>query len=163
MPLTLSRTCMTKVSVFGSFAALVLSLTTGSALAQEDELEEITVTGSRIARDPNLTGALPVQSVGSEQIQLSGEFSISDVVNDVPALLSSVTGESSIDAGDDFDDGINVLDLRASWSTLRKEGRLADLETDGGSGDNETRGRPVSWSKRSTRTSFPASARIPSK
>ena len=43
------------------------------ALAQDAiVLEEITVTGSRIARDPNLSGALPVQSVDQEQIQMSG-------------------------------------------------------------------------------------------
>ncbi len=107
---TLSKKCMTKVSVLGSFTALILSLTTGSALAQEEQLEEITVTGSRIARDPNLSGALPVQSVGEQEIQMSGEFSIADVVNDVPALLSSTTSESSIDSG--FADGANVLNLR---------------------------------------------------
>ncbi len=107
---TLSKKCMTKVSVLGSFTALILSLTTGSALAQDEQLEEITVTGSRIARDPNLSGALPVQSVGEQEIQMSGEFSIADVVNDVPALLSSTTSESSIDSG--FADGANVLNLR---------------------------------------------------
>jgi len=87
-----------------------------TAAAQDQALEEITVTGSRIARDPNLSGALPVQSVGEEEIQLSGEFAISDVVNDVPALLSSVTSDSSIDAGADFSDGANVLDLRGLGS-----------------------------------------------
>jgi len=111
MPNTLSKKCMTKVSVLGSIAALVLSLTTGSALAQQEELEEITVTGSRIARDPNLTGALPVQSVDQQEIQMSGEFAISDVVNDVPALLMSTTSEQSIDSAD-FADGANILNLR---------------------------------------------------
>ena len=63
--------------VLGSVAAFCLSLSAGSALAQEETetLEEIVVTGSRIARDPNLSGALPIQSVDSEQIQMSGEFS----------------------------------------------------------------------------------------
>jgi outer membrane receptor protein involved in Fe transport len=109
---------MTHVSVFGTLAALVMSLASGSAVAQEQEetLEEITVTGSRIARDPNLSGALPVQSVGEQEIQMSGEFAIADVVNDVPALLSSVTSEQSIDAGADFSDGANVLNLRGLGS-----------------------------------------------
>ena len=85
-----------------------------TAATQEEELEEITVTGSRIARDPNLSGALPVQSVDSEQIRLSGEFSVTDVVNDIPALLSSVTSENSVDSGTpvQFSDGANVLNLR---------------------------------------------------
>jgi outer membrane receptor protein involved in Fe transport len=100
--------------LLGSIAAGALTLGAGSALAQEEDetLEEIVVTGSRIARDPNLTGALPIQSVSSDQIQMSGEFSIADVVNDVPALLFSITSEQSIDAGADFTDGANVLNLR---------------------------------------------------
>ncbi len=112
MLFALNRKCMTAGTAFGTLAALVLSLSAGSVMAQEEVLEEITVTGSRIARDPNLSGALPVQSVGEERIQMSGEFAISDVVNDVPALLSSVTSENSIDATAEFSDGANVLDLR---------------------------------------------------
>ncbi|MCG8415069.1 MAG: TonB-dependent receptor [Pseudomonadales bacterium] len=81
-----------------------------NALAQE--IEEVIITGSRIARDANLTGALPVESISAEDIRKSGEFSLSDVVNDVPALLQSVTGEQSIDAAAQFEDGSNILDLR---------------------------------------------------
>ena len=111
-------------SVLGSLGALILSLGSGVVLAQEEQLEEITVTGSRIARDANLTGALPVQSVDSQEIQMSGEFSITDVVNDVPALLSSTSSESSIDSG--FADGANVLSLRglgASRTLVLVDGR----------------------------------------
>lgn len=95
-------------------AALGMSMFSGNVLAQEEDLEEITVTGSRISRDSNLTGALPVQSIGEEEIQMSGEFALSDVVNDVPALLSSTTSESSIDSG--FADGANILNLRGLGS-----------------------------------------------
>ena len=114
MQTALIRKYSNRAIVLGSIAALGLSLSAGSAFAQEEEqtVEEIVVTGSRIARDPNLTGALPIQSLDSEQIQMSGEFSITDIINDIPALLSSTSSESSIDAGDDFDDGVNVLDLR---------------------------------------------------
>ena len=45
------------------------------------------VTGTRIARDANPIGALPVQSMDADDIGSSGEFSLADVVNDVPALL----------------------------------------------------------------------------
>ena len=111
----LDKEFMTKVSVFGTIATLVFSLTSGSVMAQEQQIEEITVTGSRIARDPNLSGALPVQSIDEQEIQMSGEFSIADVVNDVPALLGSTTSESSIDSG--FSDGANVLSLRGLGSS----------------------------------------------
>lgn len=82
--------------------------------SSDEAIEEIVTTGSRIARDPNLTGALPVQSVTADDIQLSGEFSIADVVNDIPALLSSITSEQSIDFG--VADGRNTLNLRGLGS-----------------------------------------------
>lgn len=87
------------------------------AAAQDDEiLDEIVVTGSRIARDPNLVGALPVQSVNAEEIQLSGDFEISDIVNDIPALATSTTTQDpSGDQGDTFL-GANVLSLRGLGS-----------------------------------------------
>jgi iron complex outermembrane recepter protein len=100
---------------FGGFAIFSLGLFSGNVLAQEDQqIEEITVTGSRIARDANLSGALPVQTVGEQEIQLSGEFSLTDVVNDIPALLSSTSSESSIDSA--FADGANILNLRGLGS-----------------------------------------------
>lgn len=109
-----SKKFITYALTFGA-AALGMSLFSGTVSAQEEEqLEEITVTGSRIARDSNLTGALPVQSIGEQEIQLSGEFSIADVVNDVPALLSSTTAESSAESA--FTDGANVLNLRGLGS-----------------------------------------------
>lgn len=101
----------------GAIAAVLLSssLVTSTALAQDDEgIEEIVTTGSRIQRDPNTISAQPVQSVNAEDIQLSGEFSITDVINDVPALFSSTTSENSIDSG--FADGANILNLRGLGS-----------------------------------------------
>ena len=66
------------------------------ALAQEgEELEEVIVTGSRIARDPNLGAAVPVQSIGAEDIQLSGQTDLGEVLNDLPALLSSTSSVNS--------------------------------------------------------------------
>jgi len=112
-----SRTskCIVQAAAVGGLATLSLSLFAGTVFAQEtQEIEEITVTGSRIARDANLSGALPVQTIGEQEIQLSGEFSLSDVVNDIPALLSSTTSESSIDSA--FADGANILNLRGLGS-----------------------------------------------
>lgn len=122
---TFSRKCISLALRLGGLATLSLSLFSGVSVAQEDDtIEEIRVTGSRIARDPNLSGALPVQSIGEQEIQMSGEFSIADVVNDVPALLSSVTSENSIDSG--FSDGANVLNLRglgANRTLILQDGR----------------------------------------
>lgn len=87
-------------------------------LAQEEEndetasVERVMVTGSRIARDPNLASPSPVQAIEAKDIRNSGEFSITDVVNDIPALLSSVNSESANDGDAQFADGTNLLNLR---------------------------------------------------
>jgi len=116
MQFNFSRTCTNQALKLGGVAALGLGLLFSGVVSAQEEIEEIRVTGSRIARDANLSGALPVQSIGEQEIQMSGEFSLSDVVNDVPALLSSVTSENSIDAAAEFSDGTNVLDLRGLGS-----------------------------------------------
>ncbi|MBT6208402.1 MAG: TonB-dependent receptor [Woeseia sp.] len=125
MQFALINRCTRQALRFGGLAALNLCLFSGVSVAQEeDAIEEIRVTGSRIARDPNLSGSLPVQSITEQEIQLSGEFSISDVVNDVPALLSSTTAESSIDSS--FSDGAQILNLRglgAARTLVLQDGR----------------------------------------
>lgn len=76
------------------------------AVAQDgDDDDTIVVTGSRIARDPNLVASVPVQSITAEDIRISGEINIADVVNDIPALVSSLTAENSAT-------GANQLNLR---------------------------------------------------
>lgn len=98
---------------------LANGLFAGSALAQDEEVEEITVTGSRIARDPNLGSTVAVQSVSSEEIQLSGEMDVTEVVRDIPALITSNTADASVN-NTDFDNtsgvvntfGESVLQLR---------------------------------------------------
>ena len=82
------------VALAASIAASTAAFSQQS-LAQEDSIEEVIVTGSRIARDANLVGALPVQSLTAEDIAASGDFSLSDIVNDIPALISSLTAEQS--------------------------------------------------------------------
>jgi len=99
-----------RVALAGASLAVLAS---APGFAQEaDESEEaaapsdrVVVTGSRIARDPNLTAPVPVQSVDSESILRSGELNIADVVNDIPALISSLTAENSVT-------GANSLNLR---------------------------------------------------
>jgi outer membrane receptor protein involved in Fe transport len=65
-------------------------------LAQSDDVEEIVVTGSRIARDPNVGANVPVQSLSSQDIQLAGDVDLGEVLNDMPSLLGSNTASNSI-------------------------------------------------------------------
>ena len=104
-------------------AASLLTIA-GQSIAQEDVIEEVVVTGSRIARDANLTGALPVQSLDADDITASGEFSLADVVNDVPALLSSITAEQSVDrAGRHGSNRLNLRGLGQNRTLVLVDGR----------------------------------------
>ena len=78
-------------------------------------METVLVTGSRIARDSNLVGSGPVQSVSSEDILSSGDFNITEVINDLPALLASTTSEQTTQTADTL--GTNVLNLRGLGSS----------------------------------------------
>ncbi|MEM7281109.1 MAG: TonB-dependent receptor [Pseudomonadota bacterium] len=97
-------------------ATLVMGMGTAPTMAQEeddnDTIENVVVTGSRVARDPNLASPAPVQTVSSEDIQLSGELDIADVINDIPSLLTTTTGEGSVDGVFASSVGQNVLQLR---------------------------------------------------
>ena len=69
------------------------------AMAQQPagtDVEEIIVTGSRIARDPNVGANVPVQSVSADEIQLAGEVDLGEILNDIPALLTSNTSSNSV-------------------------------------------------------------------
>ncbi len=70
-----------------------------SAQAQAAADDQIIVTGSRIPQDTNLTGSVPVQSLDDEDIKLSGEISLAEIVNDIPALISSTSVENSVSGG----------------------------------------------------------------
>lgn len=66
----------------------------------------IVVTGSRIARDPNLGSPVPVQQVTAEELTQTGTTDVVDVLRNVPALSTSTTSEGSIDGV--FSAGVGV-------------------------------------------------------
>lgn len=78
--------------------------------AGDEELEHVIVTGSRIARDPNLISPAPVQSVDFEDIALSGEVNIIDVVTAIPALIGSDNSSANLEALGSA--GAGILNLR---------------------------------------------------
>lgn len=102
------------VAVFASFALLAL-LPNYSAMAQDadaqadEALEEIIVTGTRITR-PNLTTPSPVTSLGAQELALSGDVNLANVLNQLPALGSTFTAASS--TGFVGTAGLSFLDLR---------------------------------------------------
>ena len=125
MRITFSNIWFTRSLALGSLAALGLGLTSGTAYAQDDEerIEEITVTGSRIARDPNLTAPVAVQSVTAEDIQLSGKMDVTEVIRRIPALSASESGDGSAgSSGSAFDSSESIVRNPQGESVLQLRG-----------------------------------------
>ncbi len=114
-----------RLPLVSAISASLFALSVGvvPALAQSDLADDqvvdatdaespdrVIVTGSRIARDPNLISPAPVQSVDSEDIELSGELNVIDVVNDIPALLGSNNASANLNSPGAA--GAGVLNLR---------------------------------------------------
>ncbi len=78
---------------------LVLGLSpAGVALAadEEAEIEEVVVTGTRL-KASNANSSQPIVSVTAEQLVQGGQLDISEVLNDAPPLLNSVSSTNSLD------------------------------------------------------------------
>ena len=69
----------------------------------------LTVTGSRIRR-PNLESTVPITSVGGEEFFETGNVSVGDALNDLPALRSTLGQSNSTQFLGTA--GLNLLDLR---------------------------------------------------
>ena len=115
---------MRKVSGFCTLLMVGMLPIVETSSAQEVVVEEVVVTGSRIAREANLTGAFPVQAMKVDDITASGEFSLADSVNDIPALLSSITAEQSVDrAGRHGSNRLNLRGLGQNRTLVLVDGR----------------------------------------
>jgi len=75
----------------------------------EEEVEEVVVTGSRIVRR-DLTAPSPVTIVTSEAIIESGDIDITNVLREIPALNASLTASQSALTG--APNGVGQLNLR---------------------------------------------------
>jgi outer membrane receptor protein involved in Fe transport len=75
----------------------------------------IVVTGTRIPRRVGLDSAVPVTSVGSEQLTNRGEVSLGDALNDLPSLRSTFTQANSTTSIGTA--GLSLLDLRGLGTT----------------------------------------------
>ncbi len=73
----------------------------------EDRVEEIVVTGTRIATDPNLVTSSPVTTVTAQEIKNVGVTRVEDLVNDLPQIVPEFTATDS-----NGSTGTATLDLR---------------------------------------------------
>ena len=119
----------------GAFLAAFLAATFSvNAVAQEQEsVEEIIVTGSRLARSGYDTPT-PVTVVGIEQIEADAPHNIADIVNQLPSVVGSSTPNSSnlsISSGGAGYNGINLRSLgRTRTLTLLNGRRLPGAAND---------------------------------
>ena len=89
-------------------AALAMPVGTAVAQDQEDEpLEEIITTGSRLRANPNLAAATPVLSVTGAEGVARGNVRVEDFVNVLPQVFANQAAEVSNGAS-----GTAALDLR---------------------------------------------------
>ena len=100
---------------------LGLSLAASGAWAQpvETPVEEVIVTGTRIARDSAVDAAGPVAVLDGASIRTSGQSDLSELLRESPALNNSLPSNFSAIPGDegdagttDSDVGLGLLDLR---------------------------------------------------
>ena len=118
----LSATALTALSLaaFGGFSNWAYAQTqddSAQGANDDDVLEEVVVTGSRIKRS-NLTTPIPVSVVDAQDIELTGSGDIIDSVQKIPALLNSINNAQSadaqgIDGGGRVTDGVALLNLRS--------------------------------------------------
>jgi iron complex outermembrane receptor protein len=92
-------------------AALVTPCLAGEAAAQDQELQEVVVTGSRLATGFDMP--TPVTMFQAEDLQKTAPNNISESLAQLPSLLGSVTNNTSGQgSGNSGTNGQNLLNLR---------------------------------------------------
>ncbi len=76
-------------------ACTFLFISTG--FAEEEVIEEVVVTGSRLSATSNETASQPISSMDEATLTKAGAFDIGEVLNDAPSLLTSITSTNSLD------------------------------------------------------------------
>lgn len=96
--------------------ATLLGLST-TAMAQEADVSEIVVTGSRIPQ-PNLSSISPIQTVGAQDVVRGGRPVTADIINQLPMVVQG-TGSSLSSTSNPLSGpgGVATVDLRGMGPT----------------------------------------------
>jgi iron complex outermembrane recepter protein len=81
-----------RVALIAASSGAVLYVPATSA--QDQELEQIVVTGSRIPQ-PNLEGNSPVSVIGAQEVRLQGVTQVEDLINNLPQAFADQGGNIS--------------------------------------------------------------------
>ena len=101
------------VSAIGALCASTVLST--NILAQEQGIEEVVVTGSRISRNSAIEAASPVAVLGGDTIRTAGQADLGELLRESPALNNSLPASFSAIQGagtTDTDVGLGLLNLR---------------------------------------------------
>jgi iron complex outermembrane receptor protein len=103
--------------------------------ATQDEsaqVEEIVVTGSRIAR-PDLTSSSPVAQVGAQELKQSGVVNTENLLNTLPQAVPGIT--STVNNGSNGTATVNLRGLGSNRTLVLVDGKRQTPTTQGGSVD----------------------------
>ncbi|MET0292846.1 MAG: TonB-dependent receptor plug domain-containing protein, partial [Steroidobacteraceae bacterium] len=106
---------MGQLRVAGGVAfAVVMAIAGADARGATDEVGEVVITGSRIARD-GFAAPTPVTVIGQERLEQRGFTNVADALNELPSFRALVTPATQQAAGGNI--GARVLDLRGLGAT----------------------------------------------
>lgn len=118
-----TRLCSGLLLAFGSSAALV------SLSVSAQETQRIEITGSSIKRI-NAESALPVQVITTEDIKRSGVTSVTDLIQNLPAMQGFTTNSQSVNGGGGGTTTASLHALGSSYTLVLLNGRrMAPLNT----------------------------------
>ena len=118
---------------FGACLAAVFCVSANAQQPESEEIEEIVVSGTRLARSGYDTPT-PVTVLGLEQIEADAPHNIADIVNQLPSVVGSSTPNTSnlsVSSGGAGYNGINLRSLgRTRTLTLLNGRRLPGAAND---------------------------------
>src|SRR3954468_13365029 len=118
-------------------AASVLALTAG-ARAQQENVEAVTVTGSRVISDITLSPT-PITAVTAEQLQTTTPTTIPDALNKLPDFIGGATPRSQGNGStNNSGNTLNLRNLGAQRTLVLLDGRRLAATNQGGTVDVDT-------------------------
>jgi len=103
-------------------AAVALMGAASPALAQGSEVEEVVVTGSRIARQ-DLISSSPVTTVSSDDIKVVGATNVEEYLNTLPQLIAGATKSTNVTGQADATANLNLRGLGAKRTLVLVNGK----------------------------------------
>jgi iron complex outermembrane recepter protein len=114
-----------------ALTAATAQTTAAPAAAADDKIEQIVVTGSRIAR-PDLQSAAPVTVVSSDDVKTQGTNKIEDLLNNLPQVFSNQN--SGVSNGADGTARVDLRNLGSNRTLVLLDGRRLAPGSIGGNG-----------------------------